>query len=289
MSRLKTRLAPSPTGHLHLGHGLHVLSVQGLAAHFEADITLRLEDHDQSRCRPEFESSILRDLNWLGVKTPSNPWHQSSRGLVYTAHLENLVSRGLVYACACSRKNIQQQTGQASGELTYPGTCRDLGLDLDQPGTSLRLRISPAHQPFRDIFLGEQGPSPHDASGDVVIRDRTGQWTYSFAVVIDDLEQEINLVIRGTDLLASTSRQLAMRQLISPNSQTPLFAHHPLLLDDHGQKLSKRFFSETLSKLRDEGLSPDAVRGLAAHLGGLQPSAEPLSLTQLPKLFKNVR
>lgn len=287
MSPLKTRLAPSPTGHLHLGHGFHVLCVQGLAAHFQADINLRMEDHDQSRCRPEFETSIVSDLEWLGVKTPARPWRQSERASVYQGHLENLIRRQLVYACSCSRKDVQHQTGQASGELKYPGTCRDLCIPLDQPGTSLRMRLPQGPHSFRDLFLGEQTSSPDEDCGDVVLRDRIGQWTYQFAVVIDDLEQEINLVIRGTDLLSSTSRQLAMRELIHPNSPTPLFAHHPLLLDTLGQKLSKRSASEALSKLRAEGLAADSVRGLTAHLGGLQAKPEPLSLTQLPALFKN--
>ena len=292
MNYLKTRLAPSPTGHLHLGHGFHILCVQGLAARFQADISIRIEDHDQSRCRPEFETSIIRDLEWLGVETPAKPWRQSTRSSVYQGHLETLRRQGLIYACACSRKDIQQQTGQSSGELSYPGTCRDLCIPLDQAGTSLRLRLPTGRHPFRDLFLGDQisslNPNYDLAIGDVVIRDRLGQWTYTFAVVIDDLEQEINFVIRGTDLLASTARQLAMRQLIAPNSPTPIFAHHPLLKDAQGQKLSKRFFSEALSKLRAEGLSPDDARGVAAHLGGLRESSRRVALAEVPDLFTNI-
>ena len=120
----KTRLAPSPTGHLHLGHVLHIMYVQGLAQNYRTDITLRLEDHDQSRCRPEFVSSIIEDLAWLGVEIPTNLWRQSLRGDVYQKVLEELMRKNLVYACSCSRKDIQGQTGQSSGELTYPGTCR---------------------------------------------------------------------------------------------------------------------------------------------------------------------
>jgi glutamyl-Q tRNA(Asp) synthetase len=288
MPPLKTRLAPSPTGHLHLGHALHVLCVQGIAALQEASISLRLEDHDRSRCRQEFEDSIIQDLKWLGFESPNKPWRQSERFEVYQTHLEKLMSRGQVFACACSRKEIQEQTAQSSGELRYPGTCRELGLPLDRPNTSLRLKLPNGPNPFRDLFLGTFPRDMSDDHSDVMIRDRLGQWTYQFAVVVDDLEQGINLIIRGTDLLSSTGRQLAIRRLIDPQAATPLFAHHPLLSDQSGQKLSKRFGSDAISKLRDEGLSPADVRGLAAHLGGLTRNSEPLSVTQLAHLFKEI-
>jgi glutamyl-tRNA synthetase/glutamyl-Q tRNA(Asp) synthetase len=137
--------------------------------------------------------------------------------------------------------------------------------------------VSPVQ--FRDLFLGNLEQNPAEQVGDVVIKDRFGQWTYQFAVVIDDLEQQINLIIRGQDLLSSTGRQLAMRSLIDSTSITPVFAHHPLLLDDDGQKLAKRRSSEAISYLRRMGLSADEVRGLAAFMGGLIPDRRPISAT----------
>jgi glutamyl-tRNA synthetase/glutamyl-Q tRNA(Asp) synthetase len=135
----------------------------------------------------------------------------------------------------------------------------------------------PSSVQFRDLFLGDLGQNLTE-QGDVVVQDRFGQWTYQFAVVIDDLEQQINLIIRGQDLLSSTGRQLAMRALIDSKSTVPLFAHHPLLLDEDGQKLAKRRSSEAISYLRRIGLSADEVRGLAAYMGGLIPDRRPISV-----------
>ena len=262
MTNLRTRLAPSPTGHLHLGHVLHIIYVQGLATRLGASISFRLEDHDRSRCRPEFETSIIRDLNWLGLALPNPPrilWRQSERHQVYQRHLENLMSRNLIYACSCSRKDIQVETSRESGELRYPGTCRTKRLPLDAPGTSLRLMIPDELQTFNDLFLGATSDNPATQCGDVVVRDRNGHWTYQFAVVIDDLEQGINLIIRGMDLLSSTARQIAMRTIIDPAGVTPDFAHHPLIKNPEGHKLSKRIYSEAISKLRDDGKSPARI------------------------------
>ena len=176
------------------------------------------------------------------------------------------MSKGLVYACACSRKDIQSETAQSMGELRYPGTCRDKKIPFDQPETSLRLIIPDAPWTFEDILQGQLTHNPAEQCGDVMIRDRLGQWTYQFTVVIDDLEQGINLIVRGLDLLSSTARQLAMRAIIDPTAQMPVFAHHQLLKEPTGQKLSKRDQSESIAKLRDEGMTPAQVRDLAMSL-----------------------
>jgi glutamyl-tRNA synthetase/glutamyl-Q tRNA(Asp) synthetase len=149
-------------------------------------------------------------------------------------------------------------------------------LKLDQTPT-LDGQESPSSIQFRDLFLGDLGHNLTE-QGDVVVQDRFGQWTYQFAVVIDDLEQQINLIIRGQDLLSSTGRQLAMRALIDSKPSVPLFAHHPLLLDEDGQKLAKRRSSEAISYLRRIGLSADEVRGLAAYMGGLIPDRRPIAV-----------
>lgn len=288
MPTLRTRLAPSPTGHLHLGHVLHVMYVQGIASNLEADISLRLEDHDLSRCRPEFEASIIEDLEWLGVKIPTNLWRQSHRGEVYRKHLEDLMRRNLVYACSCSRKDIQIETGQNSGELHYPGTCRDRKIPFDQKDTSLRLRIPDQTFSFRDLIQRNVTGNPFRQGGDVMIRDRLRQWTYQYAVVIDDLEQGINLIVRGEDLLASTARQLAMRDIINPGCETPQFAHHKLITNMQGQKLSKRILSESLKSMRAQGKTADDIRGLVANIAGLTPRSHPIKLGEVATLFQNI-
>ena len=286
-TQLKTRLAPSPTGLLHLGHVLHLIYVQGISRKLGATINLRIEDHDRIRCLPQYDESLLQDLEWLGFDIPTKLWRQSERHQIYQNELEKLMNRDLVYVCRCSRKDVQSSTGQNGGELVYPGTCRTKNYPFGKPNTCVRLKLdqtptldgkeSPSSIQFRDLFLGDLGHNLTE-QGDVVVQDRFGQWTYQFAVVIDDLEQQINLIIRGQDLLSSTGRQLAMRALIDSKPSVPLFAHHPLLLDEDGQKLAKRRSSEAISYLRRIGLSADEVRGLAAYMGGLIPDRRPIAV-----------
>jgi len=286
-TQLKTRLAPSPTGLLHLGHVLHLIYVQGISRKLGATVNLRIEDHDRIRCLPQYDESLLQDLEWLGFDIPTKLWRQSERHQIYQNELEKLMNRNLVYVCRCSRKDVQSSTGQNGGELVYPGTCRTKNYPFGEPNTCVRLKLDqiptqdgqefPSSVQFRDLFLGDLGQNLTE-QGDVVVQDRFGQWTYQFAVVIDDLEQQINLIIRGQDLLSSTGRQLAMRALIDSKSTVPLFAHHPLLLDEDGQKLAKRRSSEAISYLRRIGLSADEVRGLAAYMGGLIPDRRPISV-----------
>jgi glutamyl-Q tRNA(Asp) synthetase len=262
-----TRFAPSPTGHLHLGHVLHFITVEEVASKFGADISFRLEDHDQSRCRPEFYTSIIEDLRWLGFKLPhqsdSELWRQSTRHQQYQRHLENLMSRQLIYACACSRKDVQAATDQNHGELRYPGTCRGRNIAFDAPNTALRLVMPDQVYAAKDYFLGDISGNPIEQCGDMIVRDRLGQWTYQFCVVIDDLDQGINLIIRGMDLLASTARQLALREMLAPGSPEILFAHHPLIANAAGEKLSKRLGSESIAALRAKGLTAANIRALA--------------------------
>lgn len=269
-----TRFAPSPTGHLHLGHVLHFITVETIAAKFGADISLRLEDHDQSRCRPEFESSILEDMRWLGFKLPqkneSELWRQSSRWAVYQTYFENLMSRDLIYACACSRKDVQMATAQDHGELVYPGTCKYRGIPLDTPQTAIRVMMPDQVFTASDYFLGEITGNPAKQCGDMMIRDRLGQWTYQFCVVIDDLDQNINLIVRGMDLLPSTARQLALRKLLAQSPPDILFAHHALICLPSGAKLSKRSGSESIKSLRNRRLSAQAVRDMALQSTALQ-------------------
>ena len=277
---LKTRIAPSPTGHLHLGHALHIIYVLGIAKKLGATVAFRLEDHDRERCRPEFETSILEDLEWLGVPVPTELWRQSERSHVYQSHLEKLINSDLVYACRCSRKDIQASTGQEAGELTYPGTCRQKNYPLDHPDSAIRLKLDQKpisdsyaqeqlNPPFIDLLGDKTMGLPTQRVGDVVIKDRRGNWTYQFTVVIDDLEQGINLIIRGQDLLTSTVTQIAMRNLLAQHPPTPIFVHHPLILGEDGQKLAKRKSSEAISYMRRMGLSADDVKSLAAFAGGL--------------------
>lgn len=281
--RIRTRLAPSPTGYLHLGHVLHMIWLYSVARELNAQILFRMEDHDQSRCKPEFEKSIIEDTRWLEPILPGQVessellWRQSRRRPRYQEVFDGLNQAGLVYACICSRQEIATATGQTSGELHYPGTCRHKNIPFDQPGVAWRLRLSDQVYETEDFRHGKITQNPSRMGGDMVIRDKAGHWTYQFCVVIDDIDQNINLIIRGDDLLSSVGRQMAMREILLRYTQTtPLqptnklyFLHHPLLIDETGHKLSKRFLSESISSLREDGLDAKQVVAEAAHKGNL--------------------
>lgn len=290
-----TRFAPAPTGWLHLGHAANAVYVWGLARAFGGRVLLRVEDHDRSRCRPEFEAGLLDDLDWLGLvpdglgtdafRRGACPQRQSDRGARYAAALAGLEAAGRVYACACSRREIAERVPVAEGEEPrYPGTCRDRAVPLDATAAR-RIRLDDGVEPFDDLRLGAQAQQPARQCGDLLARDRLGHWTYQFAVTVDDLEQGVDLVIRGEDLLASTGRQLQLARLLG-RMAPPRFLHHPLLTHPDGAKLSKSNRDTGLRDLRAAGHSAAAVLGLAAHRAGLQAAAHPLAAADLPALFR---
>jgi glutamyl-Q tRNA(Asp) synthetase len=232
---------------LHLGHVVNAIHVWGIARALGGRVLLRLEDHDRGRCRPKYEAALLEDLEWLGMEpdigTPdtfrrgASPWRQSDRGPVYEGALKRLASAAPVYGCSCSRKDIGSDSDPADRETAYPGRCRTLGLAIE-PGRGIRVALEPGVEHFTDALLGEQHQDPSTQCGDLLLRDRTGNWTYQFAVTVDDLEQEIDLVIRGMDLLSSTGRQIRLGRMLG-RARPPVFVHHPLIRHPTGAKLSK--------------------------------------------------
>jgi glutamyl/glutaminyl-tRNA synthetase len=277
---MRTRFAPSPTGHLHLGHVVNAVYVWGLARAAGGRVLLRMEDHDRIRCRPEYEASILEDLAWLGFE-PDDGLHpllrQSDRGDLYRDALERLGRTHHVYACECSRKHI-------AGER-YDGFCRDRGL-TSASGRGLRVRIAEGVENFVDLLLGAVEHEPARQCGDLLLRDRDGHWTYQFAVTVDDLMQEVTDVIRGEDLASSTGRQLRLRQMLGGNGR-PRFAHHPLILKAGGEKLSKSAEDSGVRELRRAGFSPADVIGRAAAAVGLIERFEPVDARDVAELFRD--
>lgn len=285
---LVTRFAPSPTGHLHLGHAANAVWTWGLAQATGGTVRLRIEDHDRGRSRPEFEASIRSDLAWLGLAAPDTPVHrQSDDPSPYRAAVDHLAATGLVFGCRCSRADIARRLAEdglaESDELRYPGTCRGLGLP-DRPGTALRVRLGDATVGFTDLRLGPQVQQPARQCGDLLLRDTTGHWTYQLCVVVDDFRQGVELVVRGEDLLASTGRQIMLAGLLG-RAEPPRFLHHPLIQGDDGTKLSKRDGATGLRELRAAGTAPERVLGLAAWRTGLLDRAEDVPATELGALF----
>lgn len=262
---LITRFAPAPTGYLHLGHVLSAIYVWEIAraSGTDARVLLRIEDHDRARSRPEYEAALLEDLAWLGFEADGELTRQSERSALYERALGDLRARGLTYACECSRGDI--------GSGPYPGTCRDKRLP-ESVGAGIRVRLDSTVERFDDLRLGPQQQIPSEQCGDLLVRDRHGNWTYQFAAVVDDWLQHVNLVIRGEDLLDSTGRQIQLARLLGRESP-PVFLHHELLMKSPTQKLSKSDGDTGVRDLRAKGWSAANVIDEARMLAGLSARA----------------
>lgn len=279
-----TRFAPAPTGRLHLGHVLNAIYVWGTARAHGGRVVLRIEDHDRARCRAEYESALLDDLAWLGFEPDTIAPPQRDRDGRYKQALAALHEDGLVYPCDCSRRTIAGDTPDVPNEeLRYDGRCRSR--DRQEIATpARRVRMDDGVEAFDDLLLGPQVAAPSLQCGDLLVRDRNGQWTYQFAVTVDDLDQRIDLVIRGEDLLSSTTRQLRLARLLG-RVEPSRFLHHPLLRHPDGAKLSKSRGDSGIAELRATGRSAADVIGLAALHGGLLSAPTAISANDVTQFF----
>ncbi len=281
-----TRFAPSVTGWLHIGHVAHAAFVWGVARACGARVILRLDDHDRGRFRPEYETAILDDLEWLKLEPDERYGSRYSQGEYadrYAAEMAHLSSRYRTYACECTRAMIGESSPQAGSTGGYSGRCRDRGLARG-PGRGVRVVVEPEVEKFTDVLLGEL---EQDAArgGDPLLVDRAGNWTYHMSVVGDDLHEGVNLVIRGEDLLDSTGRQIRLGRMVG-RTTPPVFLHHQLIKDDPGNKLSKRDGALGVRELRAGGTTPEELLGLAVHSVGLTTAPNPLTADELPGLFR---
>ena len=270
----RTRFAPSPTGRLHLGHAFSALVAARTADRLGGDMVLRIEDIDQSRCRPEFEKAIYEDLRWLGLTWPTPVRRQSEHFAEYAAALAQLDDARLLYPCFCTRAEIRAEIAcspsapQGPDGPIYPGTCRHLS-EADVAARkargapfALRLDCAKALQRvdidlfFDDVTHGRIAADP-TKFGDVVLARKDTPTSYHLAVVVDDHLQGITCVTRGEDLFESTHIHRLLQYLLS--LPTPHYAHHRLIEDAGGRRLAKRDQATTLSDLRAQGLTPDDV------------------------------
>ena len=289
------RFAPSPTGYLHLGHVANAVCVWGITRALGGRVLLRLEDHDRGRCRPAYESALLEDLEWLGLvpdlgapaefRAGRSQFRQSDGDSVYAEYLRRLAETAEVFACDCSRKDVALDGGDAPDiETPYGGRCRGRGL-APGPGRGMRLHIDPGEERFHDAWLGDQSQEPARQCGDLLLLDRLGNWTYQLAVVVDDLRQGVDLVIRGEDLLGSTGRQIRLGRLLG-RTAPPVFVHHPLIRKASGDKLSKSARDTGVRELRAAGARARTVLGRAAHAIGLLPEPRDMGVHDLAELFE---
>jgi glutamyl/glutaminyl-tRNA synthetase len=281
---MRTRFAPAPTGYLHLGHVFNAAQVWGAAERLDAKVLLRLEDHDGERSRRVFEAAILDDLDWLGFRPDIFPTadfragrcdgRQSDREPHYQGAADRLRRLDVVYGCSCSRSDLLTAPRSAAGEPIYTGRCRERGLALTD-AVGWRVRIDPGLEHFDDLLRGPQVQDPARQCGDVLIRDRRGNWTYQFAVAVDDWLQEIDLIVRGNDLLESTGRQLRLARLLG-RTRPPLFLHHALIMKSPTSKLSKSDGDTAIRSLRAQGWTADRVleAARAAAAAGPAPATQ---------------
>ena len=259
------RLAPSPTGYLHLGHARTFWAAQQRALAANGTLILRNEDLDRARCKPEFVNAMFEDLKWFGfnwqegpdVGGPHAPYNQSERMHLYHAAFDQLRQAGLVYPCVCSRKDIQQalQAPHASDdEPIYPGTCRNRSPDPNARA-SWRFRVSDGEAvSFIDAARGPQTFVAGKDFGDFVVWRHDDFPSYQLAVVVDDAAMHITEVVRGADLLLSTARQLLLYRALG--FTPPSFYHCDLMTDESGVRLAKRNDALSLRTLRLRGNDP---------------------------------
>ena len=274
-----TRFAPSPTGHLHLGHAFSALTASDAARAANGRFLLRIEDIDQGRARPEFEATILEDLAWLGLAWETPVRRQSDHMSDYQAALQSLIDRNLVYRCFRTRREVAEAIasaphGEASDVFVGEALPPEDEAERLNAGESYAWRLSlkkaraalgPAY--FTLVFEDETGlvraqPEKH---GDVVLARKDFPTSYHLASVWDDALQGVTHVIRGEDLRESAHLHVLLQRLLG--LPTPAYRHHRLILGADGKRLAKRDSAATLQALREQGLGADDVRkelGIAA-------------------------
>ena len=282
---MRSRLAPSPTGALHVGNvrtflltWLHVRAAGGT-------LVLRVDDLDGPRVKRGAERDALDDLRWLGLDwdEAEGVLVQSQRGAVYEAVADDLVARGLAYPCVCTRSEVETAASAPHGPdgPRYPGTCRgrfsSLADAVARTGRPAALRFVAAPGPvaFDDVLFGPQAFDPHAETGDFVVFKSNGTAAYQLATVVDDDASAVDLVVRGADLLPSTSRQLLLHRALG--LRPPRHLHLPLVVGPDGRRLAKRHGDTSVRALRAAGWTAPGLVGRVAETAGLAAPGERVS------------
>lgn len=293
------RLAPSPTGLLHLGNAWAFWAAWLAARAVGGKIILRIEDIDPVRSREEYVDASIEDLQWLGLDWdygPGSPGYgslpeirrnffwQSRRSGVYDAAVSFLAGKELVYPCYCTRKELREIAGAPHIDdrgAPYPGICRHLSLQeraqREHAGRPCALRLlCPDDElwTFNDHVLGRQDMTLAQCGGDFALRRSDGVYAYQLAVVVDDAAVGVTHVVRGNDILQSTPRQLYLYSLLG--KKAPEYAHVPLVTDENGERLAKRHASLTVRSLRNAGVAAQTIVGWLAFASGLRETFTPM-------------
>ena len=292
---VRGRFAPSPSGRMHLGNLFAALLAWLDVRHLGGELLLRMEDLDPDRCRPEYLSQLADDLIWLGLdwdlgwRPGETAYCQSCRTPFYQAAFETLASRGLVYPCYCSRKERLAASAPhaADGARIYSGRCRRLSPKEREELARTRRPAWRVEVPEETVSFVDriQGPFSQNLArecGDFILRRSDGVYAYQLAVVVDDAAMGVTQVVRGSDLLDSTPRQLWLQEELGlPH---PEYGHVPLLLAPDGRRLAKRDRDQELGELQSRYTAPELV-GRLAHLAGLIPEPAPVTPAELVPLF----
>lgn len=284
------RFAPTPSGRMHLGNIFSALLCWLSVRSQGGELLLRIEDLDTLRCTVENADILKDDLRWLGLTWDRECAPQRQRSARYEEILQALLAEGHVFPCWCTRgdlKNAPNAPHASDGHPIYPGTCRDLS-EVERAAKAAkkpplyRLRVPDEFIPFTDGNYGAQGENLAKDCGDFILRRADGVFAYQLAVVVDDIDNGVTEVVRGSDLLGSTARQLYLYRLLK--AAPPVYYHVPLLTAADGRRLSKRDQDLDMGILREKH-TPEALLGALAHAAGLLERNEPCTAAELVPLF----
>ncbi len=285
MSKVKTRFAPSPTGHLHIGGARTALFCWLLARHYGGEFFLRIEDTDLERSKQEYTDSILASMRWLGLDWEGEPVYQTQRTAAYNEAVETLLANDHAYWCSCTPEEVEamREEARAKGlKPRYNGCCREKNVGPGQ-GHCVRLKAPQVGKvSFDDLVKGLITVDVNELD-DMVIRRADGMPTYNMAVVVDDSHMGITHVMRGDDHISNTPRQILIYEAL--NLPLPRFGHVPMILGPDRQKLSKRHGARATIEYEQDGLLPEALVNYLVRLGWSHGDQEIFSLEELVQFF----
>jgi glutamyl-tRNA synthetase len=289
-----TRLAPSPTGGLHLGNARTFLINWVLARQNGWQIAFRIDDLDSPRVKAGADQAAIDDLKWLGLDWDTEVDYQSRRLAEYEAALVRLAAEGKIYPCHCTRSQIAARAASAPNEgdheLRYNGNCRPAlpkafdFKELKSTVVAWRLRVSDEPVCFNDHLLGPQQVSVAAEVGDFLVANKQGVASYQLAVNLDDAAAKVTDIVRGDDLLTSTARQILIRRAFEMPEEINYW-HLPLVVGEDGMRLAKRHGSLWISELRQQGVRPERIIGLIAHWSGCGGLPAAVSLNEFLSAF----
>jgi len=298
MKKIRGRFAPSPSGRMHLGNIWAMVAAWLSVRKQGGTMILRMEDLDPARSKIEYADQIMEDLAWMGLTYEEGPdcggaygpYTQDERRHLYEEALDKIRTKGLLYPCFCSRKDLQavRAPHRGEGQHVYPGFCRNLSPEEQmeralKKKAALRFLMPDRMDCYEDLNYGEQCQDLQREVGDFILRRADGVHAYQLAVVVDDALMEISEVVRGADLLSSTHRQRMLYETLG--FAAPQFGHVPLLVGNDGERLSKRFRSLDLVQLRSKGWRPEELVGLLLFEAGMLEKEEPISLKEAISIF----